>query len=252
MEHSEYQRIFENEDTHWWYRGLKDIVMKFLPKEGKTFNLLDAGCGTGGFLASLFNTKYSGEFTGIDFSKQALFFSKARGLSNLSQGDVCSLPYPDNLFDVVTSLDVLYCNEVGNDLQALSEFYRVLKPNGVLILNLPAYEWLRSDHDQVIHTRHRYTVSEVHKKLHHAHFVISYLTYRSFLPFPLIAGKRVLQKISRSTGLTKTKSVNSDVSPEHPLLNKALRTLLALENKLIPTITFPFGSSVFSVSKKKP
>jgi ubiquinone/menaquinone biosynthesis C-methylase UbiE len=139
MEPSEYQMMYEVEDRHWWYVGMRRLTMQLLngvygnrPK----LMILDAGCGTGAaaeYLSSF------GTVTGLDLSPLALAFCRQRGLRRLNRGSVTQLPFPDGSFDLVTSFDVLYHKAVGAYQNALAEFHRVLKPRGRLLLGLPAY-----------------------------------------------------------------------------------------------------------------
>jgi hypothetical protein len=43
----------------------------------------------------------------------------------------------------------------------LLRMIEALRPGGLLILNLPASDWLYSNHDVAVHTSHRYTAREV-------------------------------------------------------------------------------------------
>jgi SAM-dependent methyltransferase len=61
-------------------------------------------------------------------------------------GDGQFLPFPDNLFDTVISIDVL--EHVADSSKFISEIYRVLKPNGKVILSTPFFFWLHEEpHD---------------------------------------------------------------------------------------------------------
>ena len=48
---------------------------------------------------------------------------------------------------------------IRDDAPVLATLNRALKPGGALILNLVAFEFLRSPHDLAVHTRERYTRS---------------------------------------------------------------------------------------------
>src|SRR5207244_11124342 len=72
--------------------------------------------------------------------------------------------FPNASFDVVVSLDVLYHRQVSQN-RAISEIARVLKPDGFLILNLPAFDFLRGRHDVAVHGTRRYTVRRIRELL---------------------------------------------------------------------------------------
>jgi SAM-dependent methyltransferase len=67
---------------------------------------------------------------------------------------ITALPFADASFEAVVSADVI-CR-VNNPEVAVAEFYRVLKPGGVLVVNAPAYQWMWSYHDDTCQTQHRY------------------------------------------------------------------------------------------------
>ncbi len=157
MELEAYKLMYELEETHWWYRGLHDLLFSSIQNafpERRNLNILDAGCGTGFVLGCL--NKYGVSF-GVDISEVALRYCRERGLSRIAKASVSSLPFGDSSFDLVVSNDVLYHKAVEDDNQAIDEIYRVLRKEGVLIINLPAHDYLKRGHDEVVHTRHRYT-----------------------------------------------------------------------------------------------
>jgi len=100
---------------------------------------LDVGCGTGVNLNFL--QKY-GNILGIDFSKEAKKFCKMRRYK-IVQANAEKLPLKENTIGLITVLDFL---EHLDDKMAISEFYRVLKPEGYLILTVPAFSFLWSKH----------------------------------------------------------------------------------------------------------
>src|SRR3990172_2667735 len=132
MEKGEYDKLYLLEDTHWWYRGLRESVLRFLAQPDlEQIRVLDAGCGTGGLLAAL---QIHGTIYGMDISQEALAKCRQRGLQPLIRGSVTHIPFPDRSLDCILSLDVLYHSEVDDDEGALREFHRVLRTSGKLIL----------------------------------------------------------------------------------------------------------------------
>lgn len=242
MEIKEYSAMYETEDTHFWYKGMRKItkvlLQLYLRKNSKN-KILDAGCGTGGSfpLLSVFGTAY-----GIDLSKVAIEFCKKRGLKNVITGSVSKLPYKNSTFDLVTNFDVLYHKAVKNDSKAINEFYRVLKPGGILLIRVPSYNWLYSYHDKQVHTKHRYTKKELISIIKNSHFSILKASYANFFLFPLIIIKRFL---------LKSDSKSSDVSPIPAILNSIFYNFFYIESFCIRYFSFPFGLSVIIVAKKE-
>ena len=244
METEEYQNVFDQEKKHWYYVGLRRLIFKFLEKinsDTTEIRALDAGCGTGGLLEEL--KGYSISY-GFDISKEAIKYCKLRKLENVVRGSVENIPFAENTFNVVISLDVLYHLQVQNDLLAIKELYRILHDRGILIINIAAYNFLRSAHDDVVHTRHRYTKKELEKKLCEAGFRIVKLTYRNSILFPVILIKRIFENL-------KNKKSISDVKPLPRIINFLLIKVLALENILLQILNFPVGLSIFCIAQKR-
>ncbi len=245
MENREYGLMYTVEDDHWWYVGLRKLALAFIERSsgsGDDQTILDAGCGTGGMLAEC--SDYNA--FGLDISDEAIKFCKVRKLKNVSRGSICDMPFEENSFDVVISLDVLYHLDVSDDSEALKEFHRVLSDGGTLLLNLPAYDFLKGAHDKAVHTRHRYTLREVKDKVERAGFAVERITYRNTFLFPLIASARIMKKL-----IFRESGTESDVKPLPGLLNRFLRDVLILENRLILRgMDFPFGLSVFCAARK--
>ena len=243
MEIAEYRNIFEHEETHFYYVGTHNAVIELLKKYlfKKTGNIiLDAGCGTGSLMKKL---KSFGKIYGVDVSHEALKFAKSNGLKLIKKGSVTAIPYKNNQFDAIVSIDVLYHKQVKNDLQALREFKRVLKPGGILIIKNPAHNWLRGSHDIVIHTKRRYSKVEFKDKLDRAGFEILKLSYINLIFFPLAILKRLTEGVLRS-------KPSSDVGNLPRPINKLLINIYNFETKLLTISTIPFGLSLFAIARK--
>ena len=183
---------------------------------------------------------------GFDVSAEAVRFCKARNCDGILQAAISEIPFKDECFDVVLSLDVLTCLEKGERETAFSEIGRVIKPGGTLVLNLPAYQWLMSRHDRAVGTRRRYTTGGLRRDLENAGFAVRKMTYRNMFLFPAIAVKRLWDKRSgRDAG-----SERSDLTAVPGAINALLRTVLIFENRLLSRLDLPFGLSVFCIAEK--
>lgn len=240
MEKEEYQRIYQQEATHWWYEGMRRISASFLsPAEvGGRRRVLDAGCGTGAGLNFL--SSY-GQAYGLDFAQEAIDCCLQRGICRVARASVDGLPFPEATFDLVTSFDVLYHRAVEDDLSALREFHRVLTPDGLLLLRLPAFDFLRGHHDVMVHTRHRYRSGELASKLRQAGFLVERISYANCLLFPLAMAKRLTERDGQAS---------SDVQPAGPLANRVLKGVLAAEALWLRRLSFPFGLSLVALARK--
>lgn len=244
METEEYRTMFAVEDRHWWYVGMQAITVALIARlypRRTDLRILDAGCGTGaamGYLAPF------GPVTGCDLSAVALQFCRQRGLHSLNQASVLRLPFEEDCFDLVTSFDVLYHRAVGDYGQAVGEFDRVLKPGGRLLLRLPAYDWLRGHHDQVVHTTRRFTAAEVGRSLAAQGFLVEKLSYANTLLFPLALAKRLVERMRPVDGTM------SDIQPNPPWQDKLLARFLRAEAHWLVCHNLPFGLTVIAIGRK--
>jgi len=95
-----------------------------LPKNAK---ILDIGCGKGYLLYDFLKILPNAEVFGLDISKYALENSKSEIKSKLIQGSATNLPFDDNYFDLVISINTLHCLEAPDLYLALQEMERVSK-----------------------------------------------------------------------------------------------------------------------------
>lgn len=243
MKTSEYRNIYEVESSHWWYVALHDLVIACLP-DGTGLRILDAGCGTGGLLKRM--DRY-GNAVGCDASSHALDYCSQRGVrafkSDLNAG-ISGMAD----FDVITLIDVIYHRNVEDDSAVLKKIYSVLRPGGRLILQVPAYAWLRSSHDEVVHTARRYTREEVCGMLNSCGFRLEKATYRvSLLLIPVVI-TRLIRKITRCSKVGPGPA--SDVKRHSAIINNLLYAVMKVENTLLKYVSLPFGTSVFAVARK--
>ncbi|MDO8539736.1 MAG: methyltransferase domain-containing protein [Opitutaceae bacterium] len=244
MDRNEYIKMSEVEDRMWYFHSLHAHVGRELERAGlkSGAEILDAGCGTGGLIDRARKWPLPASWTGIDLMPLACELAQKRfgAAVEIREASVTALPFEAERFDAVVSVDVV-C-QVENAADAAAEFMRVLRPGGLLVLNVPAYMWMWSYHDDAVHTKHRYTRPEIATLLHGAGFSIERLTHWNALPFPLIWAKR---KIFRTNGET------SDVKPYPAAVEAMFRGLMTIEHAWMRGGgQWAWGTSVFAVARK--
>jgi hypothetical protein len=127
---------------------------------------------------------------------------------------------------------------------ALAEFWRVLRVNGRLLLRLPAYNWLRGHHDDIIHTQHRFTAPELRQALTTRQFAVEKLSYANTLLFPLAVAKRLAEHLRPS------QSDQSDIGRNPAWQDDLLVRFLEAEAKWLTRANLPFGLTVIAIGKK--
>ena len=243
MESDEYEKMAAVEDRMWWYRGLHAnltfAVRRFLPMTPA--RLLDAGCGTGGLLRALAPALDRWQLFGLDAWEPACTVASARSRRPIVRGGFHQLPFADGSVDCVVSTDVL-CHENVDPPSALREARRCLRPGGVLVLSLPAYDWLLSYHDARVRNVRRFTRRGLVRLLEDAGLAPVYATYWNTLLLPVMAIRR----------LAGGRENDSDVHPYARPVDAILGALLTCERALMRIGTrLPFGGSVLAVAAKR-
>jgi len=113
---------------------------------------------------------------------------------------------------------------------------------------VPAHDWLRGEHDRLVHTRHRYSRGEVLRKLGQAGFRVERLTWANSLLFPPAVAKRLLER-SNGEDAAAAQTEPDLWQPPRPI-NAVLEGLVAMEALAIPRgVPLPFGLSVLAVAR---
>jgi SAM-dependent methyltransferase len=248
MDKMEYVHMFEEEESHWWYIGMRTIVLSLLPPASLPANprVLDAGCGTG-FNLEWLEQNYNARVTGFDYAQLGLEFCRRRGGQSIARADAAAVPFFSGIFDLVVSFDVLtQLKDEAARNAALREFQRVLKPGGRLLLRVAAYEFLRSSHDEVIMTYHRFGRRELRDMATNAGLRPIRLTGANTLLFPAAAVWRILKKAGLAPAGSDVRSSTRGSSG----LNRAMTNLLKLEAAILRRSNFPFGLSIFLLAEK--
>lgn len=236
-----YVDLYNLEETHWWHKAKRNLVIHFLTdhlKNKRNNKILDVGCGTGKNIETF--TKV-GTVWGIDSSKEAINFCKKRGLRNITLGNIEKIPFDKEFFDCVTTLDVL---EHVDDSKALKEIYRVLKKSGIAVATVPAFPKLWSRWDEVLHHKRRYTQKTLKSVLQKNGFKIVKISYiHSFLFLPVLIIRTVKNLIHKNY-------YPSDFKLSNKVINYLLENIANLEKFFIINAQVPFGTSLIVVAQK--
>lgn len=234
-----YEDLYVQEEKHWWHISKRNVVARMLDAflRNEKPQILDIGCGAGKTMDML---SRFGTIWGLDKSKTALSFCKRRGgFKHLILGEAADTRFQDNFFDVITMLDVL---EHTEENATLREIKRILKPGGIMIITVPAYQWLWSAWDKILKHKKRYTERDLKAVVEKYGFTVMRSSYMySFLVLPIF----IFRKLK-----SHKKSYESDFLTNPPPVNFLFAILSNIERYFVVRGWIPFGTSLIFVCKK--
>jgi SAM-dependent methyltransferase len=228
-------------EDHWWFvarrRILASVVGPLLAGGGPRL-MLDAGTGSGGMAPLL--DRY-GTLVGVDASRHLLGLARPK-IARLAAASLAALPFHAHVFDALFACDVL--EHVADERAALAELHRVAKPDGRLVLTVPAYQFLWGEHDEINHHYRRYTRAQLAGVLGATGWRVQRLSYFNTLLFLPIAGIRLATGHRR-----RAEAPRSDLGWQVPrFVNAALEAVFASERHLMRHLDLPFGVSLLAVA----
>ena len=247
MDKNYYLEYYQLEREHWWFKArlelLKDQVAA-IAKNNNNLSILNIGVATG---ATSIMLQQFGKVKSIEYDKLCFEFVKETLQIDIEQGTILDLQFGDNSYDLVCAFDVI--EHVQDDVKAVSEMQRVCKPNGSILLAVPALMVLWSKHDEVNHHFKRYTVAEL-KKLLSTNGNIVYVSYFNSILFPFILAFRIIG--NWFPALFKREGSGSDFSlMKNRFLNMFFYHIMRSESFFLNrNIKLPFGVSAIISWKK--
>lgn len=233
-----YRIMEETEESYWWFRARRKIlcgvIKRLLPQQSE---IVDFGCGTGSIASELRDLGY--RVVAADIAEEALAVCRLRGLGTV---DLSRERLADGGADCILAGDVL--EHVKDDVELLVQLRRSLRPGGLMIAAVPAFEFLWSGEDYVSEHVRRYTRSTLKRSMRLSGFDPVWCSYFNVLLFPVIAtvvlGKRIF---------FPRDMYRSNVVPLPEWQNEILYRLFAFEGHLLKWLRFPVGASLLVVAK---
>jgi len=246
MNTEQQQRYYDLGRSYWWlagkYRVINDAVKRMFRPEKARPKVLDLGCGPGNLLDLI---AAQGDTFGSDFSADALGFCYQRGYHRLFRADFHSLPIRGESFDLVTCIDVL--EHLQDDRRAFKELGRILRPSGLLVVSVPAFQFLWGDHDTIYGHHRRYRTGEVRERLEAVGLEVLKLTYFEPLFVAPLWLYRNWKKVTVRTGELHERD---DFIKLFAPVNTVLAHLIAAERFPLRYFNFPFGVTILAVARK--
>jgi SAM-dependent methyltransferase len=242
MDIATYAAEADAEAEHWWFVGRRWLFSRELQMLGAKpgSHILDAGTSTGTNLRMLQDQGYQ-NYKGLDLSSEAVRYCTLKGLGEVRKGDVCQMPFESESFDFVLATDIL--EHVENDIAALKEINRVLKPGGSALITVPAFPSLWGLQDEVAHHKRRYRLGPLLDRTCQSGFVVGRRYHFNYLLFAPIW---IVRQIIRILDI----KVSSENEINTPHLNALLGFIFMLDIRTAPWLRLPFGVSLLAVAQK--
>jgi SAM-dependent methyltransferase len=236
--------LYADDHTYGWSAGMRAATHALLAHINLPDGpLVEIGCGGGQLLAEL-HTHHAGRtVVGCDLHPLALAHARtvAPPSVSLTQAALPHLPWLEKSIALIVALDVF--DQQGVELsEALAEVYRLLQPDGALLLRVSAHPALYGAHDVAFHTGQRYTYHQVQRALLDAGFAIQRLTYANALLSPPVAALRLVQR----WGMWPWRAE----SYQHADLHQLSAWLLQQEARWLRRRDLPWGLSLCALARK--
>lgn len=247
MKSALYDEMFRMEERHWWFCARRRIVLTLLRQKleraqrgsPKTLEVCDLGAGCGSVLLEL-SKRYTA--VGMDLADEAIGYSRARGVTILRGRLPDRVPFQPARFDAVLALDVI--EHVADDVAAVQASTRLLKPNGILVLSVPAHQWLWTKRDEAHGHKRRYSFRDLRQLLNASGLSIEFMSYFNCFLFPLALAERLARK---HLGLDR---VGPDLSLPPAMMNTAMQMAFSAEAMILPHAHLPFGLSLIAIGRR--
>ncbi len=218
------------------------LVERYVGGENnRRLRVCELGCGTGGNLAAIAEKH---DVVGVECSPQALSFARQTLGDRVRSGRLPDeIDLPPASFDVVLLTDVL--EHIEDDAASARTALKLLRPGGIAVATVPAYQWLYSPRDAHHHHFRRYGRQQFAALWNNPAAETLLLSHYNTLLFAPAAAVRSMSKLFASR--TKT----GDLALPPRVFNTLLARAMASEANLLGRVPLPFGLSLVAVVRRR-
>ena len=236
-----------NEGEHYLEKASRlhacNEVQKCLPERGI---VLEIGSSSGYFIRDIIHILSHVSIIGSDCFSEALDKVSKKYKIPLLQFDLVNCPLPDSCVDVVVALSVL--EHIDRDESALSQIYRILKPGGYAIIEVPANQDLYDFHDRELKHFRRYDISELIDKSKKSGFEVQSHSHLGFFVYPVF--QAIKRRNKAKTSSNPQELIKSQMKFSL-IFNQVLTAVMRIELFLSRLFVYPKGVRCL-VTLKKP
>jgi SAM-dependent methyltransferase len=230
------------EETHWWFAGRRLLFASLIGSAQlrPDAKVVDIGTGTGANLRLLRDIGFH-DVIGIDPSEEAMRWCAQKGLGSVRRGDIRAIPLSDSSVDLVLATDVI--EHVDEETVALSEIRRILRPRGIALITVPAFQSLWGLQDERSHHYRRYRLRPFIRRLKDSGFDVEKAFYFNYLLFiPIYLARKVISAFR--VKLASENELNNF------LLNRLFAAIFRIDVSTAPHLRLPFGVSILAVVRR--
>jgi SAM-dependent methyltransferase len=155
--------------------------------------IMDVGCSSGLLLSAMRERFPDATVIGADYVAGPLEdLGRRHPEVPLVQFDLAACPLPDNFVDAVVALNVL--EHIKDDVAAIHHLYRILKPGGIAVIEVPAGPKLYDLYDKELMHHRRYSLPELVSKFTNAGFQVRQSSHLGFFLYPPFAAVKMMNR----------------------------------------------------------
>jgi SAM-dependent methyltransferase len=209
--------------------------------------ILEIGCSSGFMLSAMQRAMPDATIIGADVVRDTLYkLAKEQPSIPLLRFDLLQCPLPSNTFDAVVMLNVL--EHIEDDAAALSQVFRILRPGGIVVIEVPAGSHLYDSYDKALQHFRRYHLKELTSKMSIAGFTLERQSHLGFFLYPAFAfvkrrNQRREVSSADTSGIVKQQVATTSSS-------KLFKLIVGIEKELGKRFSFPAGIRCVAVGRK--
>lgn len=241
-EHPNWIKIhYETEKNYWWFVLKRQLIINFITSLTPLgAPILEIGSGGGLLSAELHKTGY--DIISTDIEPTSAKYTMQMGIRKVFISDCGdSIPLRDASVNLIFMTDVL--EHIKDDDKTISECVRILKPQGYILITVPAYQCLFSSWDRWNRHYRRYNKKKIYNLAQKHNLTIVKMTYWNIPGIPFALWRKIIDIFNPNR--------TYEGFPTTPkLIDKLLRLLISMENNLVRITSLPFGLSLVCILQK--